>query len=174
MSELRRNDGRPSQVDWHEVYLKNLPRVYNYFRYRVGDGFIAEDLAASTFEKAWRNRWRYNSDVAAFSTWLFAIAANVAVDYFRKEGKERAVLPHVVTGHVESAEEAAELRDELSRLTGLLGSLPSRDADLFAMKHGADLTNRQISDLTGLSESNVGTILHRVAKRIRAKWDGEI
>jgi RNA polymerase sigma-70 factor (ECF subfamily) len=173
VSELYQNDGRPSQVDWHEVYLENLPRVYNYFRYRVGDDFIAEDLAASTFEKAWRNRWRYNSDVAAFSSWLFAIAANVAVDYFRKEGKERAILPQVVSGHVESAEETAELRDELSRLTSLLSALPDRDADLFAMKHGADLTNRQISGLTGLSESNVGTILHRVAKRIRAKWDDE-
>src|SRR5512133_816881 len=79
-----------SEVDFEELYRVELPRIYNYFRFRVGDGPAAEDLTSETFEKAWRNRWRYRSDLAAFSTWLFTIARRVAQDHYRKK---RDVLP---------------------------------------------------------------------------------
>ena len=54
-----------SEADFEELYRAELPRVYNYFRYRVGDGPAAEDLTSQTFEKAWRSRWRYRRDLAS-------------------------------------------------------------------------------------------------------------
>lgn len=174
MDEPHRQDGRPSLIDWHAAYLENLPRVFNYFRFRVGDDFTAEDLTAATFEKAWRNRARYDGDIAAFSSWLFGIAVNTAVDYFRRAAREHNLLTQVGTRAVASAEQVAELHDEFRRLLDMLSSMPTRDADVFAMKYGAELTNRQISYLTGLSESNVGTIVYRVVKRIRANWGADL
>jgi DNA-directed RNA polymerase specialized sigma24 family protein len=53
------------EADFEAIYQNELPRVYNFFRYRVGDDQIAEDLTAETFEKACRNRERYRSDLAA-------------------------------------------------------------------------------------------------------------
>src|SRR5436853_6656908 len=70
-------------TDWDGCFAEQLPRIYNFFRYRVGPGPIAEDLTAITFEKAWTARERYSRDRAAFGTWLFAVARNVAVDHFR-------------------------------------------------------------------------------------------
>ena len=67
-----------TEANFEELYRAALPRIYNYFRYRAGDGQIAEDLTSETFEKAWRNRERYRHDLAAFSTWLFTIARRVA------------------------------------------------------------------------------------------------
>ena len=61
-------------MDFETVYQTELPRIYNFFRYRVGDDHIAEDLTAETFEKAWKHRERYRDDLASFSTWLFIIA----------------------------------------------------------------------------------------------------
>src|SRR4030095_502190 len=69
--------------DWDAVYADQLPRVYNFFRYRFGATADAEDLTSRTFEKAWRARHRYRRDLAAFSTWLLTIARNVAIDYQR-------------------------------------------------------------------------------------------
>ena len=43
--------------------------------------------------------------------------------------------------------------------------------ELVALKYGAGATNRAIAKLTGLSESNVGTILHRTVAALRAAWD---
>jgi RNA polymerase sigma-70 factor, ECF subfamily len=72
-----------SEADFAQLYHLELQRIYNYFRYRVGDGPVAEDLTSKTFEKAWRSRNRYRRDLAAFSTWLFTIARRVAQDHYR-------------------------------------------------------------------------------------------
>ena len=52
----------------------------------------------------------------------------------------------------------------------LLAALPDRERELVALKYGAGLTNRAIARLTGLTESNVGTILHRAIVALRADW----
>src|SRR5262245_12388608 len=41
------------EADWDALYAEQLPRIYNFFRFRVGDGPVAEDLTSLTFEKAW-------------------------------------------------------------------------------------------------------------------------
>src|SRR5918996_5235968 len=72
-----------AEPDWEQVYAEQLPRVLNFFRYRLGDTADVEDLTARTFEKAWRARHRYRRDVAGFTTWLLTIARNVAIDHLR-------------------------------------------------------------------------------------------
>jgi hypothetical protein len=42
------------ELDWDALYSDQLPRIYNYFRFRVGAYADAEDLTARTFEKAWQ------------------------------------------------------------------------------------------------------------------------
>ena len=71
------------EIGWDAVYAEQLPRVFNFFRYRCANLADAEDLTSITFEKAWRGRDRYRRDKGAFSTWLFTIARNAAVDHYR-------------------------------------------------------------------------------------------
>ncbi len=153
------------------VYAEQLPRVYNFFRYRFGDGPLAEDLTAMTFEKAWRSRKRYRHDLAAFSTWLFTIARNVAIDHVRQRRDETSLDTVRQQPANESLEELAEKQREAERLAVLLKRLSTRERELIAYKYGAGLTNREIAQLTGLSESNVGTILYRVVQNLRAEWE---
>ena len=70
-----------AEPDWETVYAEHLPRVYNFFRFRIGDCADVEDLTSATFEKAWRARHRYRRDLSGFATWLLTIARNVATDY---------------------------------------------------------------------------------------------
>jgi RNA polymerase sigma-70 factor (ECF subfamily) len=158
------------EADWDALYREQLPRVYNFFRYRVGEAPVAEDLTSLTFEKAWRSRYRYRRDLSAFTTWLFTIARNVAVDHFRAR---RDHVPLDEAGDLpagETPEDRAVRRSDCERLLALLERLPERERELVALKYGADLSNRAIARTTGLSESNVGTILHRVIQDLRADW----
>ena len=154
------------------VYLEQLPRIYNFLRYRTGDDLIAEDLTATTFEKAWTSRDKYRSDLSAFSTWLFAIAANLAIDHHRKKRKEIALsdLPGDMSSE-QSIEDIVAQKADFARLMLLLEKLSARDRELFALKHGAGLTNQEIAKITGLSESNVGTVIYRVANKLRVEWE---
>jgi RNA polymerase sigma-70 factor (ECF subfamily) len=160
-----------TDADWDALFVEQLPRVYNYFRYRVGDGPVAEDLTSATFEKAWQARRRYRRDLAAFSTWLFVIARNVATDHFRRRRPHEPLeaAEHVAGGM--TPDEHHERRAEVERLSALLAALPERERDLLALKYGAGLTNRAIARHLGLTESNVGTILHRTIQDLRAEWE---
>jgi RNA polymerase sigma-70 factor (ECF subfamily) len=167
-------------ADWDALYADQLPRVYNYFRYRVGDGAVAEDLTSLTFEKAWVARNRYRRDLGAFSTWLMTIARNVATDHYRRRRTRPLDGPHApleAADHVaaggDDPQERVEHREALERLSRLLGRLPDRDRELVSLKYGAELTNRAIAKHMNLTETNVGTLLHRLVQRLRADWDGE-
>ena len=70
-------------------------------------------------------------------------------------------------------EEIAERRSDETRLGRLLERRTERERELLALKYGAEFTNRDIARLTGLSESNVGTILHRAVQALRDDWDKE-
>jgi len=159
-----------SEEDWDALYAEQLPRVYNFFRYRVGDGPEAEDLTAVTFQKAWQARHRYRRDLAAFATWLFTIARNVATDHWRRA---RPHAPLDEAADVASGDDPArdaERASDLARLGRLLEGCSERERELVALRYGAGLTHRAIARLTGLTESNVGTILHRTVADLRARW----
>ena len=158
------------EPDWDALYADHLPRIYNYFRFRVGTDTDAEDLTAHTFERAWRARERYRRDLAGFSTWLFTIAHNIAVDFLRSR-RPQVPLDAVQEMPAEGTpEEDAELHSDLKRLTALALQLSEREQELIALKYGATLDNRQIAKLTHLTESNVGTILHRAVQTLRRQW----
>jgi RNA polymerase sigma-70 factor (ECF subfamily) len=159
-------------LDWDAVYREELPRVYNLHRYRVVDQATAEDLTSITFEKAWRARGRYRKDRAAVSTWLLSIARNVAIDHFRRvRARPEVPLGDEAAADRVTPEDQAVRRAELERLGSLVEGLGPRERELVALKYGAGATNRAIATLTGLSESNVGTILHRTVAALRAAWD---
>jgi RNA polymerase sigma-70 factor (ECF subfamily) len=161
-------------VDFDDLYHAELPRVYNFFRYRVGDNQIAEDLTSETFEKAWRNRERYRSDIAAFSTWLFTIARRVAQDYYRKHRSNEIPLEEISNiSASELTEDSFQQKADFARLAVLLARLEDRERELVALKYGAEFTNRAIADLSGLSESNVGVILYRTIQALRSEWEND-
>lgn len=161
------------EAAWDALYREQMPRIYNFFRYRVGPGPEAEDLTAITFEKAWRHRQRYRRDLASFATWLFAIARNVARDHYRSRRRQVPLdaVADVASGECTEAE--AERRSDASHLATLIHTLSDRDRELISLKYGAEFSNREIAELTGLTASNVGTILHRAITRLQEEWPKE-
>jgi RNA polymerase sigma-70 factor (ECF subfamily) len=157
-------------LDWGAVYADQAPRVYNYFRFRLGYMADVEELTSRTFERAWRSRGRYRKDLAAFSTWLFTIAQNVGKDFLREHRGHLPIDAALEVAMEGTPEKDAEHNSDLARLRRLTQNLPDRERELIALKYGAVINNRLIAQLTGLTESNVGTILHRVVQTLRSQW----
>jgi len=65
--------------------------------------------------------------------------------------------------HVQNQLDQQKLRHAITKL-------PEREKELIALKYGAGMTNRQIASIVQLSESNVGSILHRTIKQLRKEW----
>jgi RNA polymerase sigma-70 factor (ECF subfamily) len=164
--------GAVDAVDWDEVFRGELPRVYNYFRYRGFDRPTAEDLTSLTFEKAWRARDRYRRERAGVGTWLLAIARNAAIDHLRRPRRDVPLDEAVASDEATPETEAVRAADR-RRLAALVATLDEREREVLALKYGAGANNRAIARVTGLGESNVGTILHRTIAALRTRWQGE-
>ena len=155
---------------WEQVFTEQLPRVYNFFLYKGVGREVAQDLTASTFERAWRGRRRFHPQRGTPEVWLLGIARNVWREHVRRNGRRPQVVAledNLEALNDPSPEEAVTLAQDRERLRWLLARLPDREQEIIALKYGAGLTNRQIAALVGLTESHVGTLLHRTVQRLR-------
>jgi len=152
------------------LYENYYPKVKGYFLARVNDEKKAEDLAAKVFEKALAALPGFHWQGVPFSAWLFTIARNTLFDTYRAErGKYRVSiedLPHLETRDA-GPEEIATQGENYEILEEALFSLPEREKEIVYMKFYEGCTNRAIAKYTGLSETNVGTILYRTLRKLR-------
>ena len=91
-----------------------------------------------------------------------------------RAGGERAAGGGECRGRpADSPETGCDARIRRGTAGGPARTLPDRDRELLALKYGAGMTNRAIARLTGLSESNVGTIVHRAVQALRRRGERE-
>ena len=152
------------------LYEQYLPRIFQYVSYRVGDRTTAEDLTSDIFNKALTSFAKYDSGKAAFSTWIFSIAHNTLIDYYRgrsrKQKLQEEAEPNLLASSISPEEELAHT-EEIRKLRECFSLLKSKEQELISLKFSGEMTNREISQVTGLSESNVGTILCRALRKLR-------
>lgn len=154
-----------------EIFDHFLPRIYKYIRYRIGNPDEAEDLTSRVFEQALANIGRYNPKRGPFSRWIFTIARNTLTDYLRRRGRYMAVsfdlLGELACAGGGPADELIE-KETREELLAAMSRLSDRERDIIGLKFAAGLTNNAISEMTGLTASNVAVIIFRAVKRLRS------
>ncbi|MFQ5859193.1 MAG: RNA polymerase sigma factor [Anaerolineae bacterium] len=153
--------------DFAEKYRAYLPRILNYMRLRVGDETLAQDLTATTFERAFAGIESLRSE-DAFGGWIFTIARNVIAQHYRD--RREAVSLDGLTDIVDPApspESHAIDTVELQEILAGLQTLSEREQEIIWLKFIGELKNREIAPLMGLSESHVAVILYRALGKLR-------
>jgi len=157
---------RPAE-SFEDLYERTFPRVYAYVASLLRDRSAAEDVTAQAFERAYRKRRSYRPARGSMDAWLFGIARNAALDELRKR-KRRAVLE---TDPEDSAAPAPHDQTELAlrreTVRAALATLDGQERDLIALKFAGGLSNVEIARVLRMSESNVGTRLHRTITKLR-------
>ncbi|OMD31456.1 sigma-70 family RNA polymerase sigma factor [Paenibacillus odorifer] len=152
-----------------ETYYK---RIFNYIAYRVSSLYTAEDLTSLVFEKTLAKLSTYSQEKAPLEVWLFAIARNVVNDHYRSFKRKSFFSLDAVKELVSSRKdpESLILQGERSgKLNEALNTLSSKERNIVALKFGANLRNREIAQVTGISESNIGVILYRTMKKLKTE-----
>ena len=102
--------------------------------------------------------------------WIFTIARNEVNNHYRWQRlKQLFLFPEedVFVSNEKTPFEQLSAQERTSCLLRALKKLGKREQDLLALKFYSQLNNRQIAQMTGLSESNVGTLLHRALGKLR-------
>jgi RNA polymerase sigma factor (sigma-70 family) len=149
------------------LYRSSRDDVYAYVSTLLRDRAAAEDVTALAFERAYRRRRTFDRRRGEERAWLFGIARNAALDELRR----RRRLATLVSDPEDSTERAADdYADVALRRTAVrtaLGTLSAREREIVALKFHAGLTNAELARVLGVSESNAGTMLHRVMDKLR-------
>jgi RNA polymerase sigma-70 factor (ECF subfamily) len=150
------------------------------FMYRMArNTAAAEDLAQEVFLRVYRSRETYEAS-AKFTTWLYRIATNLAVNHARDTRKERPEItvsldePDDETGltmdvadATMTAEEALVRRERLAAIRGKVDALPERQRLAVIMHKYQQMDYKQIADVLKLSESATKSLLFRAYETLR-------
>jgi RNA polymerase sigma factor (sigma-70 family) len=151
-------------------YREYLPKIYKYMTFKVADVHTAEDLTSLVFEKALNKFQSHDSGKGSFATWIFSIAHNTVIDHYRatdKEKNQQLLNEYSTLRDCISPEDKVIETEEFKLLRICLSFLSRHQQDIISLKFGTGMNNRQIAKMTGLSESNIGTIIWRTVSRLR-------
>jgi RNA polymerase sigma-70 factor (ECF subfamily) len=162
----------PGDRQWVRSAISRFERPLLSYAQRLlfGDSDRARDVVQETFVKLCDHP---PADVNGhLAEWLYAVCRSKAIDVRRKE---KRTMPMLETAEqtIESAaarpDEVAERNDSTSQLLRLLDRLPDRQQEAIRLKFQHGMSYRQISTITGHSESNVGFLIHTGIKTLRER-----
>jgi RNA polymerase sigma-70 factor (ECF subfamily) len=134
----------------------------------LGDAERARDVVQDTFLKlCQQDRGQLDGHLVE---WLFTVCRNGALDVRRKEQRMTTMTLDAVMDSVsldQQPDDAAEQRDETIHILQLMRDLPPNQQEVLRLKFQHSLSYREISTITGLSETNVGFLIHVGIKRLR-------
>ncbi|MDO8612267.1 MAG: sigma-70 family RNA polymerase sigma factor [Dehalococcoidia bacterium] len=154
-----------------KLYERYFDRVYAFAFTRTGDRTAAEDVAAETFRVALENLPRFEWRGVPFSAWLFRIASNAALHYFRQAAREET-LADVVEDQGESWEARLIEVETRARLFELVKRLPRDQREVIVMRFGYEESVKEIARAMGRSEGAVKGLQHRAMESLRS-WIGD-
>jgi RNA polymerase sigma-70 factor (ECF subfamily) len=174
---LRVKAGDQSAFDY---LVQKYRRPLVSFMYRMArNTTVAEDLAQEVFLRVYRSRQTYEAS-AKFTTWLYRIATNLAVNHARDTRHERPEVtvsldePDEETGTTMdladgkiSAEEALVRRERMLAIRGKVEALPERQKLAVIMHKYQQMDYKQIAEVLKLSESATKSLLFRAYETLR-------
>ena len=159
-----------------EELVRRYQRPIAAYVYRmVGDYDAALDLTQEVFIKVYNSLTRYRSEFK-FSTWIYKIAHNAAIDHLRRHTVREQALTGSIDGDrreisIESRrltpEQESERRERRSEIESVVQLLPTAYRELIALRHSHDLSYDEIAEVTGLPLGTVKNRLFRAREAMR-------
>jgi RNA polymerase sigma-70 factor, ECF subfamily len=172
-----------SAVDGGEGSFEELVRRYQrpisaYVYRMVGNYESALDLTQEIFIKVYNSLRRYRSEFK-FSTWIYKIAHNSAVDHLRRNStREQSLIAGTEDDHFElplesnrlTPEQESERKERRIEIEAVVRTLPANYRELVILRHSQDLTYEEIVEVTGLPLGTVKNRLFRAREMMRQQF----
>ena len=156
-----------------ELIARRTPGILAFLRRLLGDAEDARDVAQLAFVRVWENLDRYDPSWA-FSTWLFRIAGNLAIDALRARGtrqRTEAESFRLVKGARSSAESggpALLAEGDVRRVfENCADVLSEKQRLVFVLRELEDKDSREIAQILGCRESTVRNHLFQARRLLR-------
>ncbi|MFM1895586.1 MAG: hypothetical protein RLZZ385_660 [Pseudomonadota bacterium] len=163
-----------SATAWDRLVRRYEGRVYNYGLRLTGNATDAMDLMQEVFLGVYRNLHRFRGD-ARFTSWLFRIAHNKAIDLARRkkllaghldiDDEEQVRMPEAES-HYEPDEQLAQQQTN-REVVGFLQSLPMEQRMIVELKFYQSMTFDEIAQLLDISENTAKTRFYTALRKLK-------
>lgn len=161
------------------IIQKYQSPLINYVGRMVKEHEVARDITQEVFIKTYSSLHSFRQEYK-FKTWLFKIASNTVIDYWRKKKIDAFSIdqsydlggnsvPFQIPSDEPSVDKRVELTEAREKIQEMLDKLPASLKELFIWRHVNDLSYEEMAEIKGIP---VGTIKNRVfqAKEILRKY----
>lgn len=147
-----------------QLYDRYYDKIFSFVYYKVGNRFEAEDISEQVFLKALENITKFKWQGTPFSSWLFRIASNLVVDYFRS-GKYKMVDIDgelAIEASTSCDPEQSTIRSlDRDEIINAIRTLTEEQQQVIVMKFIAGMTNHEIAGAINKSVGAVKALQHR-------------
>lgn len=158
---------------WARLYEEYMPRIYRYIVLRVRNQAEAEDLTEQVFLRALESgpsfRWRG----APISAWLFRIARNQVIDFWRTDKTGRTVtLDESLVDDIANPERTAERNEDIRQVIREMGQLTQGQREVIELRFAAELSTAEVAKVLGKSQGAVKVMQHSALVALRKRLAG--
>ncbi len=164
---------KTDEAAFEMLYHNYFDRIYGFTYKRVGNVEETQDIVSTTFMKAFSSLTSYQNQNCPFKAWLYRIATNCIIDFFRKNGRSHVItveeLPEVVDitqNHLETVIK----NDEARQVRIVLAELAPKYQQVLQLKFFGELSNGEIAEVLGVSANNAGVIIYRALESFQKKY----
>ncbi|HEX8178172.1 MAG TPA: sigma-70 family RNA polymerase sigma factor [Pyrinomonadaceae bacterium] len=153
-----------ADAGFEELVRRYQRPIVSYVYRMIGDYDGALDLTQEVFIKVYGSLARYRSEYK-FSTWIYRIAHNAAIDYLRRTGPRTQELEtedgyeRPFASGMKTPEQESEQKERRAEIEDVIRALPAAYRELIILRHGHDMSYDEIAEVTGLP---LGTVKNRI------------
>jgi RNA polymerase sigma-70 factor (ECF subfamily) len=157
-----------NQEAFAKLYEQNFDKIYRYISLKVGSNTEAEDMTQQVFIKALQSISSYKWKDVPFSAWLFRIAHNQVIDYYRKQSRQATTPLYeymVVSDH--NPEKTTEDKSEIERLLLASKKLTAAQQEVIALRFAGDLPIAEVARIMGKTQGAIKALQHSAIIALR-------
>ena len=156
------------------LYDRYLPKIYRFVLLKVGGRkHDAEDLTHQAFAQAWEHINSFGFKGFPFSSWLYRIASNAVIDYYRtfKNHLDIEYAPREAVVQYPDFEGLHDDSVDMQFVKSAIAKLEPDQQNVVVMRFVDELSTREIAHALGKTEGAVRVIQHRALKQIKQHID---
>ncbi|MBI5030927.1 MAG: sigma-70 family RNA polymerase sigma factor [Chloroflexi bacterium] len=157
------------------LYSYYVDKIFKYVYNKIGKSVEAEDLTAQVFMKAWQAIGRYRRTEYPFSAWLFKIAHNLVVDYFRTRREVLSIerLPFEIDAGNDSLDMMAQRTLTAADLRKAIAQLTEAQRQVIVLKFLEGYSTEETARIISKDKGAVRALQHRALLALKQACDAE-
>lgn len=153
------------------LYEAYYDKIYRYVMFKTGDTVEAEDLTEEVFLRMLESIGSFKWQGYPFTSWLFRIAHNLVIDYYRKSGRQKKTslddAMRVVGSDGVDVDRKLDIELSIKEVKDAMGGLTQLQQEVLSLRFAGGLSVAETAEAMGKKENAVKALQHAAIKKLR-------